>query len=170
MIRLQKDFFKRDVLDVAPDLLGCYIVRVLDGGTLVKAMISEVEAYRGSEDIACHASKGRTSRTEIMFAQGGVVYMYLIYGVYWMLNIVTGKIDQPQAVLIRGLDRVNGPGRLSHYLDVNKSFYGEDLSTSKRIWIEDKIKRPSIKTGPRVGIDYSGKYWANRPWRYTIEE
>jgi DNA-3-methyladenine glycosylase len=168
--RLQRDFFTRDALVVAPDLLGCNIVRVIEGGELINAKITEVEAYKGVEDLASHASKGRTKRTSIMFANGGVIYMYFIYGIHWMLNIVTGKTDEPQAILIRGLDKVNGPGRLSRYLKVDKNFNGEDLCFSDRIWIEEKYKRPRFKTGPRVGVDYAGEYWANRPWRFIVEE
>ena len=102
MRRLGESFFIRDVLDVAPELLGKILVIKKDS-SIIQFPITEVEAYRGEEDLACHASKGRTSRTEIMYHQGGVIYVYLIYGMYWMLNFVTGGANQPQAVLIRGI-------------------------------------------------------------------
>jgi DNA-3-methyladenine glycosylase len=131
-------------------------------------MITETEAYRGFEDKACHASRGRTSRTEVMFGEGGVLYMYLIYGIHWMLNVVTAARDIPQAVLIRGVKDVEGPGRVTQTLQLNLDFYGEDLVTSDRIWIEDTSRKCRIITGPRVGIDYAGAYWQNKPWRYLL--
>ncbi len=131
-------------------------------------IISEVEAYRGTEDLACHASKGRTRRTEIMYHEGGHIYMYLIYGMYWMLNIVAGKKDDPQAVLIRSLIGTEGPGRLTREMQINGSFYGEKIFDSKRIWIEEGIQSPEIRTGKRVGINYAGDYWGGLPWRFYI--
>ena len=109
--RLTGDFFSRDVLFVAPDILGKVIVIRLNEGVPVKYAITDVEAYRGTEDKACHASKGRTARTEIMFHPGGVLYVYLVYGMYWMLNVVTGLENNPQAVLIRGVQNCSGSGQ-----------------------------------------------------------
>ena len=108
--RLPSDFFLRDVLVVAPELIGKRLVRRWPDGTSNSYIISETEAYRGGEDKACHASKGKTPRTEVMFRKGGILYMYLIYGMYWMLNVVTEQRDVPQAVLIRGLKELSGPG------------------------------------------------------------
>lgn len=120
MKRLEQSFFKRDVLHVAPELLGKYLIR--NGNDQPERfMITEVEAYKGVDDLACHASKGRTARTEIMYASGGFIYVYLIYGMYWMLNFVTGKKNEPQAALIRGVDRISGPGRLTKILNIDKS-------------------------------------------------
>lgn len=167
-IRLSREYFTRDVLDVAPHTVGKIICLKLPDGETRRFQITEVEAYRGTDDVACHASKGRTARTEIMFQEGGRLYVYLIYGMYWMLNIVTGEKDNPQAVLIRGLDNFRGPGVLTRSLGIDKSFYGEDLVTSDRIWIEDAGLAPTIKTSPRIGIDYAGEYWKDRPWRYYI--
>jgi DNA-3-methyladenine glycosylase len=167
-IRLTREYFTRDVLDVAPDMIGKFICLKLSGGDTGRFKITEVEAYRGTEDKACHASKGRTARTEIMFQEGGRLYIYLIYGMYQMLNIVTGEKDNPQAVLIRGLEGLKGPGVLTRSLGIDKSFNGEDLVTSERIWIEDAGIVPKIKTGQRIGIDYAGEFWKNRPWRYFI--
>ncbi len=117
-IRLSRDFFTRDVLVVAPELVGKSMAVNLPGSAAVRYMITEVEAYRGSEDLACHASKGRTPRTEIMYSNGGHLYIYLIYGMYWMLNVVTGEENNPQAVLIRGLKEFKGPGRLTKSLGI----------------------------------------------------
>ncbi len=166
--RLKREFFIRDVLDVAPDLIGKDMIVRLYGGTYGRYCITEVEAYRGDEDEACHAFKGRTSRTEVMFREGGYLYIYLIYGMYWMLNIVTAGNNIPQAVLIRGVDNHNGPGKLTKSIGIDKSFYGEDLVISERIWIEDAGRKPDFKTGPRIGIDYAGEYWKLKPWRYYI--
>ena len=165
--RLQRSFFVRDVLEVAPDLLGKHIV-VNKNGQFLKYQINEVEAYRGEEDLACHASKGKTGRNQIMYQPGGFVYVYLIYGMYWMLNFVTGDIDNPQAVLIRGVEEADGPGKLTRKLGIDKSFYGEDLTKSDRIWVENGNFKGSITTGKRIGIDYAGNYWKNKPWRYYI--
>lgn len=164
--RLKRDFYIRDVLEVAPDLLSKRLVIKMPGGIYNKFRITEVEAYRGSEDKACHACKGRTTRTEIMFHEGGKLYVYLIYGMYWMLNIVTADEGVPQAVLIRGIENHNGPGKITRDLGINKSLYGEDLTTSERIWLEESGYIPVIKTSPRIGVEYAGEFWKTRPWRY----
>ncbi|MCK5169218.1 MAG: DNA-3-methyladenine glycosylase [Bacteroidales bacterium] len=171
MNRLQKSFFKRDVLEVAPDLLGKYLVRKFEDDRIEKYLITEVEAYRGEMDLACHASKGKTPRTEIMYDDGGHIYVYLIYGMYWMLNIVTAKKNTPQAVLIRGIKGFDGPGKLTKNLFIDKSFYGEDLVMSDRLWIENGLKSSDIKfkTTPRIGIDYAGDIYRNKPWRFVLD-
>jgi DNA-3-methyladenine glycosylase len=139
-------------------------------GTMVSGIISETEAYKGSEDLACHASRGKTPRNKVMFEEGGLVYMYLIYGIYWMMNFVTGREGDPQAVLIRGLKEVYGPGRLTKQLQIDASFYGEDLSVSNRLWIEAGMEKPEINAAPRIGIDYAGDYWKNVPWRFFLKD
>jgi DNA-3-methyladenine glycosylase len=167
-IRLSRDFYTRDVLEVAPDLPGKALVIKQEDGSYKRFKITEVEAYRGAEDRACHAFKGRTPRTEIMYHGGGRLYIYFIYGMYWMLNIVTGGDDIPQAVLIRGVEGYPGPGKLTKSLGIDKSFYGEDLASSERIWVEDTGLVHLVKNGPRIGIDYAGEYWKSRPWRYYL--
>ncbi|MEA3462017.1 MAG: DNA-3-methyladenine glycosylase, partial [Bacteroidota bacterium] len=134
--RFDREFYSRDVLEVAPQLLGQHLVKIDAEGISSSYVITETEAYRGGEDLACHASKGRTPRTEVMFGEGGHLYMYLIYGMYWMMNVVTGQEGVPQAVLFRGLREASGPGRLTRRLGVDRDFYGEDLVSSERIWIE----------------------------------
>jgi DNA-3-methyladenine glycosylase len=163
--RLSRDFYTRDVLEVAPELIGKELVVRSESHTYIN-VITEVEAYRGTGDKACHANKGRTRRTEVMYQEGGKIYVYFVYGMYWMLNVVTGKIDIPQAVLIRGIDGCYGPGRLTKMMGINGSYYGEDLTTSEKIWIEDKGINPVFKTGKRIGIEYAGDPWINKPWRY----
>ena len=167
--RILKSFFQRDVLDVAPDLIGKTLVRKFDNGRIERFTITEVEAYRGTEDLACHASKGRTRRTKIMFHDGGVIYVYLIYGMYWMLNIITGKEGDASAILIRGLEEISGPGRVGKAMQIDKSFYGEDLVTSDRIWIENNNMVSEYITTPRIGIDYAGEPWISKPWRFIMK-
>ncbi|MDR1226213.1 MAG: DNA-3-methyladenine glycosylase [Prevotellaceae bacterium] len=159
-------FFQRDVLVVAPDLLGKRLVRKYDHGAVERFRITEVEAYRGEEDKACHAAKGRTKRTEALYHTGGEIYVYLIYGMYQMLNFVTGKENQPQAILIRGVEGVSGPGKLTRRLDITADFYGEKMP-SPRIWVEDAGEKPAYQTTPRIGVDYAGE-WRDKPWRFVV--
>lgn len=169
MGKLDVGFYQRDVLEVCPDLLGKEIILQSDN-QLKRFLITEVEAYRGEEDKACHASKGRTLRTEIMYHPGGYLYVYLIYGMYWMLNIVTGEENNPQAALIRGIQGISGPGRLTKKLGIDKSFYGESLLHSNRIWLENNPNQFKInfQQSKRIGIDYAGKEWSEKPWRYVL--
>ncbi len=169
-MRLAKTYFTHDVLELAPDLLGKKLVRVFTDGRRKEYLITETEAYRGTEDLACHASKGRTARTEVLYQQGGVIYVYLIYGMYWLLNIVSGQRDDPQAVLIRALREIKGPGRVGKALQLDKSFYGEDLSQSQRIWIENGIAPVHYSVHKRLGVDYAGEIWANKLWRFSLVE
>lgn len=166
--RLSIDFYIRDVLEVAPDLIGKNMIIRLADNTIGSFQITDVEAYRGVEDKACHASKGRTPRAEVMFREGGKLYVYMVYGMYWMLNVVTAEENNPQAVLIRGVENLSGPGRLTKSLGIDRSFNGEDLTISDRIWFEETGLYPVFRTGPRIGIDYSGEYWKTRPWRFYV--
>jgi len=170
MNRLEREFYLHNAVTAAEKLLGKVIVRVWDDHTISRYAITETEAYLGEEDLACHASKGRTKRTEIMYAEGGRAYVYLIYGMYWMLNVVTGPENHPQAVLIRGIDRIIGSGKVGRELKIDKSFYGEDLLLSNRIWIEDAPEVIGFSTLPRVGIDYAGDEWKEKPWRFSLKQ
>ena len=165
--RITAEFFLRDVLEVAPELIGKILVRQFGDGRMEKYRITETEAYRGVEDRACHASKGRTPRTEVMFQEGGKVYVYLIYGQYWLLNLVTGIENDASAVLIRGLEGFPGPGRVGRELLLDRSFYGESLIHSDRIWVEDAEPVSEIQTSKRIGVDYSGE-WAEKLWRFYL--
>lgn len=168
-MRLNSKYYNLNALELAPLLLGKHLVRKLNNGNIVRAKITEVEAYCGEEDLACHASKGRTKRTEIMYHTGGKVYVYLIYGMYWMLNVVCGNKDEPQAILIRSIEGISGPGRVGKALQLDKSFYGEDLTTSDKLWIEDEQTECShFKVSKRIGIDYAGEIWSNKLWRFNI--
>lgn len=168
-VKLMGDFFRRDALEVAPDLVGKIIVCRLEDGTELRERISETEAYCGEEDKGCHASKGRTKRTELLYGESGVIYVYLCYGMHWLMNVITGEKEQPQGVLIRAGVNRNGPAKLTKYLGVDGSFNGQPIDGNTRIWIEDDGFRPKIRTAPRVGIDYAGDYWKNIEWRFIMD-
>jgi len=163
--RIDPLFFQRDAVTVARELLGKTIVRKFPDGSVCRFIITETEAYLGEDDLACHASKGRTPRTEVMYHAGGCVYVYFIYGMYWLLNFVTGTDGHPQAVLIRGINDITGSGKVGRVLQLDKSFYGEDLYTSSRMWVEDAPTISSFSTACRVGIEYAGE-WKEKPWRF----
>ena len=180
-LRLERDAFNRPTLQVARDLLGKFIVR-RRGARRIEAMITEVEAYKGPQDRACHAYGGRrTPRVEPLYAEGGTVYVYLVYGMHWLLNFSTAGRDRPEGVLIRAIlpdsDReqtpIIGPGRVTRYLGIDKRFDGTDATTGAgSMWLEDRgvrIPPRSVRRGPRVGVDFAGPYWAARPWRFWIE-
>ena len=169
--RIPKSYFQsNDAVFIAENLIGKTLIRQFENGEIIRSKITETEAYVGPEDLACHASKGKTKRTSVMFEKGGLVYVYLIYGMYWMLNFVTGKEDEPQAVLIRGIEGCSGPGRIGKLLQLDLSFYGEDLETSKRIWLEASEIEGEVITTPRIGIDYAGEFWKNKPWRFVLQD
>lgn len=131
--------------------------------------ICETEAYGDENDLACHASRGRTPRTEVMYADGGIWYVYLCYGMHEMLNLVTGPAGRPSAVLIRGLDGVSGPGRLTRFLGIDRRFNGRPASRETGLWLEDDglvVPRGAIIATPRIGVDYAGPVWAPKPWRF----
>ncbi|MBQ8823820.1 MAG: DNA-3-methyladenine glycosylase [Ruminococcus sp.] len=168
-MRLGEDFFHRDCLEVAPDLVGKFIVRRLPDGTVLKEQISETEAYRGTEDLACHASKGRTPRSEMLYRESGTIYVYLCYGIHSLLNVITGEKEQPQGVLLRAGIMHNGPGKITKYLQIDRSFNGRNILTDSDLWIESNGEKYSTHTDVRVGIDYAGEYWKNRPWRWILD-
>lgn len=162
-------FRTRDTVAVARWLVGKKLVLESAGGAQSRR-ITEVEAYDGPEDLACHASKGRTARTEVMFASGGVWYVYLVYGMHEMLNLVTGPRDFPAAVLIRGIEGASGPGRLTRVLKIDRRFDGQPADRSQGLWIEDDGFKPppgEISATPRIGINYAGEPWISKPWRFV---
>lgn len=167
--RLAADFFHRDCLTVAPDLLGKIIVHRMPDGTEHRVRIIETEAYRGEEDLACHASKGRTRRTELLYGESGVLYIYLCYGMHWLMNVVTGEPEQPQGVLLRAGEDCVGPARLTRRLDMDGTLNGISLlACADALWFEDDGASVTYTTAPRVGVDYAGEYWASRPWRFIL--
>lgn len=133
-------------------------------------LITDVEAYDGENDLACHARVGRTPRTAVMYEPGGVWYVYLCYGIHELLNLVVGPAGRPAAILIRGVEGISGPGRVTKALGVGRSLNGAAADSSSGLWIEDRgvrVPRGQIVAGPRVGVDYAGPVWAAKPWRFT---
>jgi len=166
---LSRTFFQRPAPEVAPDLIGTYLVREIDG-VQTAYMITETEAYEGADDRASHASKGRTKRTEVMFGKAGRWYVYLIYGMYTMLNIVTGDDGHPSAVLIRAVEEISGPGRLTKRLGITGAMNAMSAGYDAGLWIEDRGERIDPlrrKKTPRVGVDYAGPIWAKKEWRFV---
>lgn len=167
--RLQREFYTRDSVTVARDLLGKVICSKSDGG-LIKARITETEAYLGEKDTASHARFGKTDRTRPMFDKGGTVYVYLCYGIHNMLNIVTSVKGDPQAVLIRGAEGADGPGRVTALLSVTRRENASDAVLSDRLWIEDDGFIPSgITAYPRIGIGYASDNDRNALLRFRSD-
>ncbi|MBI2644176.1 MAG: DNA-3-methyladenine glycosylase [Candidatus Wildermuthbacteria bacterium] len=177
--RLARKFYIRPTLQVAKDLLGKYIIRKI-GKKQIEGKIIETEAYIGPRDKASHAYRGKvTLRNKAEWLEGGHIYIYLVYGMYWQFNISTYKAGAPECVLIRALavdgkiSEANGPGKLCRHLKLDKSFYGENLVMSKKVWLEDRgveIKPSGIIATPRIGIAYAGPYWSRRHWRFLLKE
>ena len=182
---LTKTFFNRSAPLVARELIGKFLVRKM-GRREVALMIVETEAYGGSRDLASHARSGKTKRNFPMFEEAGTIYVYFTYGMHWMLNIVTGKKEEPAAVLIRGVvllsntnlstsdvDRlVSGPGRLTKALRIDKKLNTKKLRKSSGLWVEDrgvKIGKSEIKKTPRIGVFYAGE-WAKKPYRFVLSK
>lgn len=168
--KLDKEFFHRDALKVAPELVGKLLVHRLPDGTVLKERISETEAYCGEDDKACHASKGRTPRTELLYGESGIIYVYLCYGMHWLMNVITGETGVPQGVLLRAGESRNGPAKLTKFLRIDGNFNGKPIYGNPEVWIEDDGYSPKIRTAPRVGIDYAGEYWKNIEWRFIEEK
>jgi len=187
--RLSETFFARDTLLVARELIGKRLVR-LDGKNRISGTILETEAYRGEEDLACHCRAGRTQRTEVMYGPAGRAYVYLIYGMHWLLNFVTEAEGFPGAVLIRAIypqegteiiaqrrkgqpraHWTNGPGKISQALEINSSQNGINVcSRGARLFIERdlEIDPGLIQTGPRIGLDSVSEPWRSIPWRFMV--
>ena len=175
-MRLTRAFYDRPALAVARDLLGKVLVHDA-GGRRRAGRIVETEAYVGPQDLACHASKGRTARTEVMFGPPGHAYVFLIYGMYWCFNVVTCAEGMGAAVLIRALEpleglgpraRTDGPGKLCRELGISRVHNGADLRGGV-LHIEHAPPVPprSRARGPRIGVDYAGP-WAAKPYRFWI--
>jgi len=168
---LTTDFFNQATLLVTQKLLGKFLVRKIKNQT-ISFMITEVEGYDGPNDLACHACKGKTKRNEVMFSQAGHFYTYLIYGMYWMLNIVTGPEDYPAAILIRGTKEIVGPGRLTKQLKIDKSFNNKLATPENNLWFEDrgiKVYKKNILQTPRIGVSYAGPIWSIKPYRFILK-
>ena len=190
MSRFPREFFARDTLAIARDLLGARLVRSLDGQRL-SGLIVEVEAYIGQDDTACHASRGRTARNAVMFGPPGLAYVYFTYGMHWMLNVVTGEEGFPAAVLLRAIQPVegletmrgrrgpradreltSGPARLAQALAVDKALNGTDLMAGDRLWLEpgDPSPAQAVQRGPRIGIHSAAEKDRLAPWRFWLRD
>ena len=163
MAKLPYEFYHRHALDVARDLVGK--VLVCSGKRL---RISETEAYCGVEDTACHAHKGRTGRTEVLYADAGTVYVYLCYGMHWLMNVITGDMDDPQGVLIRACIDAPGPGKLTKALGITGEHNRQSILTCESLWIEDDGFLCAVETDKRVGIGYASQEDQDRPWRFKL--
>jgi DNA-3-methyladenine glycosylase len=184
-VKLPQSFYEQKTVDVAKQLLGKYLVRKHAEGDTIGRIV-ETEAYIGPQDLACHAAKGRTARTEVMFGPAGHAYVYFIYGFYNMLNLVTEKRDYPAAVLIRavepvdgidvmksrrGLDKpralASGPGKLCQAFAIDRSLNGADLF-GDFLYVEDRGEPvPRFRSTPRIGVEYAGK-WKAKPYRFLV--
>jgi DNA-3-methyladenine glycosylase len=190
MTVLPRAFYEQEVIFAARSLLGKRLVRHWQG-LLLSGIIVETEAYRGEEDLACHARSGRTQRTAVMYGPAGHAYVYFTYGMHWCLNAVCGAEGTPAAVLLRavwpltGLEEMakrrgrfpveqwcNGPAKLCQAFVVNGDLNGTDLCLqSNQLWIEDGPEIPDVQvtTGPRVGIQSVPEPWRSQPWRYLAD-
>jgi DNA-3-methyladenine glycosylase len=171
---LPRDFFEAPTLHVARGLVGKYLVRELKGERIAGRIV-EVEAYVGPEDRACHASRGRTPRTDVLFGPPGIAYVYLIYGKYHCFNVVTERDGYPAAVLLRAVQigdgLIDGPGRLCRDLRIDRALNRMDLTEGSDLWFEDRddpVSHDAVGQYPRIGVDYAGT-WARKPWRFRLK-
>ena len=168
MKRLSAADYAVDAVTAAKMLLGKWLCRRLPDDSVYKARIVETEAYCGENDTACHAHCGKTERNAPMYEAGGIAYIYLCYGMHNLLNVVTGPKDYPEAVLIRGVEGAIGPGRVTKFLQIDRTLNREPLATSRFLWIEDDdTNPPRFKATPRIGIAYATKRDQNSKRRFV---
>lgn len=163
-------FFDRPADRVARELLGAFLLVRDAEGRITRHAVIETEAYLGAHDLACHAARGMTPRNAVMFGPAGVWYVYLCYGMHWMLNVVTGPVGTPAAVLIRGVREHVGPGRLTKALGINAGHNGMRAARASGVWFESGVAVPprNIVRSPRIGVDYAGE-WAAKPLRFVVD-
>ncbi|MDQ8197021.1 DNA-3-methyladenine glycosylase [Pelagicoccus enzymogenes] len=165
-------FNSRQTVRLARELLGKTLAVEQENRKVSRVRITETEAYDGPDDLACHASKGRTARTEVMFGPAGRWYVYLIYGMHEMLNLVTGPQDYPAAILIRAVEGISGPGRLTKCLGVDRRFNTLPAVPENALWLESGPSLPDaqVEATPRVGVGYAGPDWSQRPYRFVVKK
>ncbi|HEX2449069.1 MAG TPA: DNA-3-methyladenine glycosylase [Methyloceanibacter sp.] len=166
---LNQDFFDQAADKVAFHLIGCRL-HWHEGKQSQSRLITETEAYIGPEDLASHAARGRTERNDALFGPSGRFYVYLIYGRHWMLNVVTGPIGFPAAVLIRSLDGLKGPARVTKALNITGDLNGQIASEKTGVWFTETpqpVRRPIIRSA-RIGVEYSGPVWSQKPYRFVL--
>ena len=165
MAILSYEFYHRPCLEVARDLVGKVII--CNG---IRMRISETEGYCGESDTACHASKGRTKRTEVLYADAGTIYVYLCYGIHWLMNIITGDVEDPQGVLIRACVEAPGPGKLTKQLGITGEYNRKNILETPDLRIEDDGFRCEIIPDKRVGIGYATQEDQDKLWRFKMGE
>lgn len=152
---INRDFFRQDAVTLAKALVGKLLCRRLSDGSVIKLRITETEAYLGIDDTACHAHKGKTGRSEMLWHDGGTVYVYLCYGMHNLMNIISGSEGDPQGVLIRCCEGYAGPGKLTKALHIDRSLNGVDILSDIGLWVEDDGTEVDIILDKRVGIAYA---------------
>ena len=173
---IARKWYERDnTVALAREMIGLTLCRRMPDGSINRLMIHETEAYDGPEDRACHAhGNRRTKRTAVMFERGGLSYIYLCYGIHWLLNIVTGPAEYPAAVLIRGAGAYDGPGKLTRATALDGELNQKALNRTNGLWLEDPGTRPfknsDIVATPRIGIDYAGPQWSMVEYRFVLNE
>lgn len=168
---LEPAFFNRPALRVGRELLGKYLVRATNGKEIA-LLITDLEVYDGLNDRASHAFRGKTPRNQVMWSDAGRLYAYFVYGMYWMLNVVTGKKDYPAAILVRGAGGIVGPARLTAHLSISGEQNGRLATPATGVWFEDRdivVRRGDYKRMPRVGVAYAGEAWAKKPYRFLLK-
>ena len=163
-----REFFRQDALTLPPALLGKMLVRRMPDGSEMRLRITETEAYCGVEDTACHAHKGKTGRSEILWRDGGTIYVYLCYGMHNLMNIVSGREGEPQAVLIRCCEGYEGPGKLTKALCIDRSFNSADILACDGLRLEDDGTKVNITLDKRVGIAYADEADREALWRFKL--
>jgi len=165
-MRLPIDFYRQPALELAPKLIGKMLCR-RHGDYVTRFAITETEAYCGESDTACHAHRGKTPRNAVMYEAGGIAYIYLCYGIHNLLNVVAAGDGEPEAVLIRGVEGISGPGRVTKALGIGLELNREDYTASDLIWLEDGPALPFNAT-PRIGIDSASEEDRGRLWRFVV--
>ncbi len=179
-VPIRQSFFHRPTLTVARELLGKHLCRRYRRETICR-MITEVEAYDGPNDKASHAARGMTERNKVMFGPPGCWYVYFTYGMHWLLNIVTGPEGYPAAVLIRGVEGIEGPARVTKFFKIHGRLNSRKADRKTGLWVEDKPARRNSSGGggvhvrsnqivrlPRIGVHYAGPMWAKKPYRFLL--
>lgn len=161
---LPREYYLNSAIDLAPDMLGKMLCR-RTGDRIIRHRITETEVYCGEEDTACHASRGRTKRTWLMYEMGGRAYVYHCY-MFNLLTVITGPEGHPEGVLIRGVDGFDGPGKVGREYGLELSMYGSEMSPDGGLWLEDDGVRPAFEAYPRIGIGYASREDRERPWRF----
>ena len=166
-MRIDNSFYNRSALDAAPRLVGKILCLKRESGDILRMRITETECYMGVDDTACHASKGKTPRNSALWLSGGYTYVYLCYGMYHMFNVITGEENDPQGVLIRGVEGYQGPGKFTKFAGIDRDFDRIDMKISDILWLDDDGYLPELVLSPRVGIDYAEIKDREALWRFT---